>query len=555
MTAINTTKGSSAFLALLKANGVTHMFGNPGTTELPIMDAMKDHRDLTYVLGLQESLVVAMADGYARASGQLTACNVHVAPGLGNAIGSIYNARFTGTPLIVTAGQQEQGHGLTEPLLYDPLVPMAEPVVKWAVEVNRLDDLPRIVHRAAKIATTAPTGPVFLSLPGDILNNEAGVELGRPTRVDTRTRPSDAALAALADRLLAAERPVMVVGDEIVKSDALAEAAAFAEALGAAVYQQSVPYGAHFPSANRCYIGGLSRDQKNVRDVLSAYDLMISVGADPLRMSVYSPIEPLPKDLPLIQIGLLDWEMGKNYPAEMALRGDVRETLAALTPILRAKGGDALAKAAEARIAAIEPKNWTATRAKTVDAIAANAAAVPIDPDWMTLQMVDALPANAVLVHEGLTTTQQMFKLLPYTDRYSYHGFASGGIGWAVPGAIGVQLADLSRPVCAVIGDGSSMYSIQALWTAANMKLPMTYIICNNKSYRIIKQRLKLFHGNDHFVGMDFVDPPIDFVGLAKSMGVEAERIEDPAKVKSAIQAAMVNPGPNLLDIVVDGTV
>ena len=182
MTSINTIKGSSAFLALLKENGITHMFGNPGTTELPIMDAMKDHPDLTYVLGLQESLVVSMADGYSRASGQLAACNVHVAPGLGNAIGSIYNAKFTGTPIIVTAGQQEQGHGLTEPLLYDPLVPMADPVVKWAAEVTRLEDLPRIVHRAAKVAMTPPTGPVFLSLPGDILNAESGIDLGKATR-------------------------------------------------------------------------------------------------------------------------------------------------------------------------------------------------------------------------------------------------------------------------------------------------------------------------------------------------------------------------------------
>ena len=134
---MNNASGGSIFLSLLKEEGVTHMFGNPGTTELPIMNAMREHQDLTYVLGLQESLVVAMADGFSRASGRLTACNVHVAPGLGNAVGSIYNARFTGTPMIITAGQQEQGHGLTEPLLYDPLVPIAQPVAKWATEVSR----------------------------------------------------------------------------------------------------------------------------------------------------------------------------------------------------------------------------------------------------------------------------------------------------------------------------------------------------------------------------------------------------------------------------------
>src|SRR6266850_4292599 len=202
---MNKITGRSAFLALLKDEGVTHLFGNPGTTELPIMHALKDHPDLTYVMAMQESLVVAIADGFSRASGRLVACNVHVAPGLGNAMGSLFNAKFTGTPMIITAGQQEQGHGLTEPLLYAPLVPIATPVVKWATEVTRLEDLPRIVHRAAKIATTPPTGPVFISLPGDILNAFGALDLGDATRIDTAARPTDAALARLAKRLLAAE--------------------------------------------------------------------------------------------------------------------------------------------------------------------------------------------------------------------------------------------------------------------------------------------------------------------------------------------------------------
>ena len=192
----NTISGRSAFVELLLSEGVTHLFGNPGTTELPIMHALVDYPDMRYVLGLQEAIVVAMADGYARASGELVACNVHVAPGLGNAVGSLFTAFNSGTPLIITAGQQEQGHGLTEPLLYAPLVPIATPVVKWATEVTRLEDLPRIVHRAAKVATTPPTGPVFISLPGDILNAFGAIDLGQATRVDTRVRPSDESLRA-----------------------------------------------------------------------------------------------------------------------------------------------------------------------------------------------------------------------------------------------------------------------------------------------------------------------------------------------------------------------
>ena len=176
------------------------MFGNPGTTELPVMDALSKQSDLPYVLGLQESIVIGMADGFSRASGQLVACNVHVAPGLGNAMGSIYNAAFTNTPMIITAGQQEQGHGLTEPVLYAPLVPIAAPLVKWAIEITRLEDMPRIIRRAAKVAMTPPMGPVFLSLPGDVLLDETGIDLGKKTRINTRGRPGAYAFAGLAIR-------------------------------------------------------------------------------------------------------------------------------------------------------------------------------------------------------------------------------------------------------------------------------------------------------------------------------------------------------------------
>ena len=304
-----------------------------------------------------------MADGYARASGKLVSCNVHVAPGLGNAIGSIYTSLMSGTPMIVTAGQQEQGHGLTEPLLYAPLVPIASPVVKWATEVNRIEDLPRILRRAAKVATTAPTGPVFISLPGDILNNEAAIDMAAPTRVDTAVRPSDAALEQLAKRLLGAKKPVILAGHEIATSDAFAEATALAETLGAPVLQQTVAWGAHFPSEHPAYLGALNRDQKNVRRILSDYDLMFCVGADVLKMSVWSETEPLPETTAVAMVGLRDWEMGKNFPAEIALRADVKETLKALVPLLKKLGGDALADKAKASLAEIATRNWSAQRA------------------------------------------------------------------------------------------------------------------------------------------------------------------------------------------------
>ncbi|MBT5415809.1 MAG: thiamine pyrophosphate-binding protein, partial [Rhodospirillaceae bacterium] len=528
---------------------------NPGTTELPLMDAVGKQTEMKYVLGLQESIVVAMADGFSRASGRLSACNVHVAPGLGNAMGAIYNAKFSRTPMIVTAGQQEVGHGLTEPLLYDPLVPIAEPLVKWAIEITRLEDLPRVVRRAAKIATTPPMGPVFFSLPGDILNDEKGIELGRPTRVDAAGRPSDAALDRLAERLLAARSPAIIAGNEVVTSDAFEEIARFAEALGAPAYQQTVPFGAHYPSTHPCFMGALPRNQGRVREILGEHDLLVVAGADVLRMSVWSRTDPLPPDMPLVQIGLDDWELGKNYPAEIALRSDLKETLAVLTPLLQAKGGDNHAQAAKARVTAFEAKNWSVRRAQRRQEVQALAGDTPIAPEWLMLQIAEAIPKNAVVVEEGLSSTTSLLQFLPFRDPYGYHAFASGGIGWAMAASVGIQIARPERPVVAVIGDGSALFSIQALWTAAHLDLPITYVIPNNRGYRILKQRLLSFHGNKNYVGMDLMDPEIDFVGLATSLGVEAERIADPAAIRPAIEASVAAARPRLLDIAVDRSV
>ncbi len=550
----NAISGRSAFLSLLKQEGVTHLFGNPGTTELPIMDALPDHPDLGYVLGLQEAIVVAMADGYARASGRLAACNVHVAPGLGNAMGSLFNAKWYGSPLILTAGQQEQGHGLTEPMLYQPLVPIATPLVKWAVEVTRLKDLPRIVHRAAKVALTPPTGPVFISLPGDILNDEAPLDLGRPTRVDTSSRPTDEVLSALAERMLRAERPMILSGHEVATHDALEEAGRLAAALGAPVYQQTVPHAAHFRSEHPTFMGALSREQGQVRKIIENHDLMICLGADVLRMSVWSPIDPLPETTDLIQIGLRDWEMGKNYAAELAVRADVKTTLQALTPLLKETFSSERESHARAALEDMSTRNWSSRRVQKRRQLlkSADPDASPMNPALLMLHLAETIPEHAVVVDEGLVSTRPLLNFLPLRDAQSYYGLASGGIGFALAGAVGIQIALPDRPVVAVIGDGSAMYSIQALWTAANLDLPITYVIANNRSYRILKERLVKFHDNDRFIGMDLRSPELDFVGLATSMGVSARRVERASEVASALRDAIASKGPVLLDVAVD---
>jgi len=543
--------GRHAFLRLLVDEGVTHLFGNPGTTELPIMEVVPDYPELKFVLGLHEAVVLGMADGYARASNRLTAANVHVAPGLGNAMGALYSAKFSGSPVIVTAGQQEQGHGLLEPLLYAPLVPVATPFVKWAVEVTRAEDLPLVLRRAAKVALTPPTGPVFLSLPGDVLEQTAEIDLGRSTRVDAATRPSDATLARLAERLLGAKNPVILAGQELAARDAFAEAAELAELLGAGVFQQTIPYCAQFPTGHPTYLGALTRSQKAVRAALEPFDLMLCLGADLLRMSVYSPVDPLPASLPVIHVSERDWELGKNHATELAIHADVKETLAALLPLVRSRRSAASAAGAKQRIAALASRNWTAQRDRARIAALEAAEAKPIDPGYLMLRIAESLPENAVVLDEALTSSTSLPAFLPLRDRQSFYGLASGGLGFAVPGAIGVSLALPGRPVTAVVGDGSAMYGIQALWTAAHLRLPITYVITHNRGYRILKERLVSMRKSDRFVGMDIRDPVIDFCALAQSMGVAARRITDPQDFAPALRDAAASGAPRLLEVMV----
>src|SRR4051812_46976968 len=543
------TTGRAAFLQLLADEGVTHLFGNPGTTELAIMEVVPQFPQLKFVLGLQEASVVAMADGYCRASGKLAAANVHVMPGLGNAMGALYNAKFSGSPIILTAGQQEQGHGLLEPMLYEPLVPVAQPLVKWAVEVTRAADLPRIFHRAAKLALTPPTGPVFLSLPGDVLDEALELDMGKPVRVDAAVRPTDAALSQIAAMLAAAKRPAILAGQELATRDAFAEAAQLAEMLGAAVYACSIPYSAQFPAEHPAFMGALTRQQKQVRATLESHDLLLVLGADLLRMSVYSPVEPLPPELPVIHVSERAHELGKNYRTDVAVHADVKETLRALLPLLKID-----AQAAKGRLGELKAKNWMAQRDKArIDAMLA-AETKPIDPQYAMLRFTESLPRDAVVVDEGLVSTYSLPKFLATRGPRDYYGLASGGLGFAVPGAIGISLALPGRPIAAMVGDGAAMYGIQGLWTAAHLGLPITYVIANNRSYRIIKERLVAFRKSDRFTGMDLREPELDFVALARSMGLASRRVAEPQDIAPALREAFASGNPNLLDVrVADG--
>jgi len=347
---------------------------------------------------------------------------------------------------------------------------------------------------------------------------------------------------------------VLLAGHELSTHDALKEAAELAEVLGAPVYQQTVPYTAQYLSEHPAFLGALTRNQSQVRAALQPYDLMVCLGADVLRMSVYSPVDPLPDGMPLIQISERDWELGKNYPAEIAIKANVKETLRALLPVLRSMRSAERANQAARRLADLKSQNWTAKRERLSKDVMAAAQAKPIDPRYLMMQIADTIPADAVVLEEALTSGFSLPSFLRMRDAQGYYGLASGGIGFAMAGAVGISIALRDRPVVAIVGDGSAMYSVQAIWTAAHLKLPITYVIPNNRSYRILKERLRARDDANTFIGMDLRDPEIDFVGLAQSMGVPAQRVSDPAGIVPALKDAMASGGPRLLDVsVIDG--
>src|SRR5215813_3080343 len=292
-TTLPAMSGKRAFLELLKQEGVEMVFGNPGTTELPLMDAFAVENEIKFVLGLQEAALMSMADGYAQASGKLAVLNFHVAPGLGNAMGMLYDAQKAASPVLITAGQQDIEYLATEPILSADLPTLARPFVKWAAEVHRLADLPRLVHRAAKTALAPPTGPVFLGLPGDILRADGNIDLSAPTRIAARLRGDAAAVAEAAAVLAQAKRPLIIAGDAVAHGRAHAELVELAELLGAPVYTEFVPSTASFPASHPLFRGSMIRLAPDVRKVLDQYDVLFSVGGDLFTLSLPSDVDPM----------------------------------------------------------------------------------------------------------------------------------------------------------------------------------------------------------------------------------------------------------------------
>jgi benzoylformate decarboxylase len=547
--------GKIALLELLKQEGVRVMFGNPGTTELPLMDALAAERDLRYILALQEAPAMSMADGYAQASGQCAVVNLHAAPGLGNGLGMLYDAQKAGSPILVTAGQHEQRFNFTEPLLWADLPTIARPFVKWSEEVRRLEDLPRAIHRAVKTALAPPMGPVFLSLPGDILTDSADLDLGTPSRVATGIRGDASAITRAAAIIAKASSPVIIAGDAVPQGDALQELIALAETLAAPVYDEGMASRTMFPSSHPLYRGALVRLPEAIQGMLAQHDLLVAIGANLFTLSLPGEVEAMPENYPVIHLDTDPWELAKNYPEQVSILGEPKVTLPELVQsILNARSVNE-AEGAAKRLAHVKAEGLASLH--KLNAMAdALAERHPIHPLALMQTIGRLLPENAVVIDETVSSGMGLRRFLKSNDAQSFFGLRGGGIGWGLPAAIGVKLALPERPVVALIGDGSAMYTIQGLWTAARENLNIVFVIINNYSYRILKQRTNAMKGLaaqvDNYVAMDLEQPRIDFVQVARGLGLIAHKATRLSDLADLLEAALKVNGPTLIDVEVD---
>ena len=545
-----------AILHMLADAGVGYLFGNPGTTELPLSDALVDHPRIQYILGLQEVPVMAMADGYAQASRSVGAVNVHISCGLGNSMGMLYNAHRAGSPLIVTAGQQDRRLKLEEPVLWSDMLRVARPWTKWAVELERAQDVPVAIRRALRTALTPPTGPVFLSLPVDLLQEEVVEDLSSSPPLDVRTRPPEGALRRAAELLADAQNPCILVGSRLIEADGVGELVAVAELLGAPVIHESATSHGRlgFPTDHPLAAPGMPLWAPEIRERLDEFDVVLAVGMDVFQLYLYfEPARALPEHVRLIHLDQNAWEVGKNYPTEVGAVGDPKVGLQELATLIRALQTSEQKEASVVRARRREDEHRR-LRLSLIDQAVEERPLRPMTPLTLMETLARILPSNVAVIEEAVTTTNTYFErfgaLKDPTGYFAHRGWA---LGWGLGCSLGVKLAWPDRPVLALLGEGAAMYGIQGLWTAARYRIPVTFVICNNAQYGILKacgQRMELPNAMaGRFEGMDTVDPEIDMVQLARSLGVQAERISEPEALSAKVRESLTGDLPRLFDV------
>jgi benzoylformate decarboxylase len=520
-----------AVFELLRERSMTTVFGNPGSTELPMLTEFP--ADFRYVLGLQEATVVGLADGYAQASGRPTLVNLHTAPGVGNAMGAIFNAQANKSPLVISAGQQYRSlMTLQANLTNRDAVRMPHPLVKWSYEPPRAQDVPHALARAIHVAALPPRGPSFLSIPMDDWGAE--VDEGAVRHQSTRSvigagQPGPDALAALAERLRSAERPALVAGPEIDASGGWEAAIRLAELQRLPVYATPAPGGGRigFPEDHPLFQGILAPAVLPLGEMLAAHDLVLAVGTSvfPYYPNVPGPL--LADGTALVAI-TSDPDEAARAPMGDAIVADPALTLAALADIV----GESERTAPPAR-----PAPEPAPPATGED---------PMSPSTAVRALAEVFPRDGVVVLESPSATLALRNQLRLSRPGSYYFSSGGGLGFGMPAAIGVQLAQPSRPVVCVIGEGSAQYAIQSLWTAAAYDVPVTFLVLRNDEYAI----LKWFGMLEDIVGAPGLDlPALDCAAVASGYGVRSRVVSGVEELGEGLSTALASGKPELVEV------
>jgi benzoylformate decarboxylase len=507
----------------LRAHGMTRMFGNPGSTELPLLARFPD--DFTYVLGLQEATVTAMAMGYALSSDNAAVVNLHTTAGVGNAMGMITNAWHAQAPLLITAGQQDRRMIRTEPFLWGRQVQFVQPYVKWSVEPHRAVDVPEAIERGYHLAMTEPRGPVFISIPMDGLDHECPPVV--PREVSYRTAPDAEAIARAAAVLQRGSRIAIVAGEQAEAALATDDLVALAERLQAAVFLAPEAYRHSFPEDHPLYQGPLPPAMKPLANRLSPYDTVLVVGAPVFLYYPYVPGAPVKPGTEVVQL-TNDPSMASRALVGSSIIGNVALGLRMLLDLVKAGSRAA-------------PPRW--------DLPAMSPPAVPLKPGFVFGELAKVLPAHAILCAEAPSWHQFLFEQVRLHDPRSFLATASGTLGFALPAAVGAAIARPDRPVVAILGDGSVHYTVQGLWTAARYGVPVTFVILNNHEYAILKSFERFLH-LEGAPGLDV--PGVDFEGLARGYGLPYRHITAPDEVGPRLAEAFASGVPNVVELEID---
>jgi benzoylformate decarboxylase len=546
--------GRDVFFEYLEDQDIPYIFGNPGTTELPLVDGCNDHPSVRYVLALHEDLAVAQATGWARASGKPGVVNLHSTPGVAHGLGNLYNAFHARVPLLVTAGQQHSAFRIQEPILTDDLAALVRPFTKWSYDVTALEELPVALQRAFKEVNTPPSAPVFLSIASNLFLDK--FESGPPARV-SRVAPVVAEAGAYEDaarELANARNPLIIAGDGVGRAGAWEQVVAVAEALGAPVLTEGYATSWNFPPHHPHYLGPMPNVATPMRKTFDDVDVVLMCGitcqVPIVRYDEGGPV--VPWRVRVISVDDSPREIGKISPVEVGLVGDIKRNLDGLVDAVRSQSFD------RASITALTEKTKERSRARVKkqqeDARAARAKD-ELSPTLVAAELCDLLPSAAIYVDEAVSNRPAFVNAMNFSDPLSF--FSSNGIslGYSAAAAVGMKMAQPERPVVNVVGDGSLMYYPQALWSAASAQAPVIFVVLNNGCYRVLKVIIDRMGGpwgsdGDRTPGLEFGSPAIDFVAMGESMGVSGQRATTPTELRAALERALTADGPFLVDVI-----